>query len=137
MSAARTVSPVSSPAPVTSACAGSPAAPRPPAPCAPVARPGRGRSGGGAFLPAAAGSCRRHNAPPSRHVKGHRMDRRFVRPKKFDRNLIVIGAGSAGLVAALVAAKLGARITLVERDRMGGDCLNTGCVPSKALIHAA
>jgi pyruvate/2-oxoglutarate dehydrogenase complex dihydrolipoamide dehydrogenase (E3) component len=65
------------------------------------------------------------------------MDRRFVRPKKFDRNLIVIGAGSAGLVAALVAAKLGARITLVERDRMGGDCLNTGCVPSKALIHAA
>jgi pyruvate/2-oxoglutarate dehydrogenase complex dihydrolipoamide dehydrogenase (E3) component len=59
------------------------------------------------------------------------------RPKRFDRNLVVIGAGSAGLVAALTAAKLGAKVTLVEAGRMGGDCLNTGCVPSKALIHAA
>jgi pyruvate/2-oxoglutarate dehydrogenase complex dihydrolipoamide dehydrogenase (E3) component len=61
----------------------------------------------------------------------------FRRPRRFDRNLIVIGAGSAGLVAALVAAKLGAKVTLVESGAMGGDCLNTGCVPSKALIHAA
>jgi pyruvate/2-oxoglutarate dehydrogenase complex dihydrolipoamide dehydrogenase (E3) component len=59
------------------------------------------------------------------------------RPRRFDRNLIVIGAGSAGLVCALVAAKLGAKVTLAEAGRMGGDCLNTGCVPSKALIHAA
>jgi len=61
----------------------------------------------------------------------------MTRPRRFDRNLIVIGAGSAGLVAALVAAKLGARVTLAEANAMGGDCLNTGCVPSKALIHAA
>ncbi len=57
--------------------------------------------------------------------------------KRFDRNLVVIGAGSAGLVAAMVAAQLGASVTLIEAQAMGGDCLNTGCVPSKALIHAA
>lgn len=60
-----------------------------------------------------------------------------ARPTQFDRNLVVIGAGSAGLVCAMVAAQLGASVTLVERHEMGGDCLNTGCVPSKALIHAA
>jgi pyruvate/2-oxoglutarate dehydrogenase complex dihydrolipoamide dehydrogenase (E3) component len=65
------------------------------------------------------------------------MATRWTRPKTFDRNLIVIGAGSAGLIAALVAAKLGARVTLAEANVMGGDCLNTGCVPSKALLHAA
>ncbi len=59
------------------------------------------------------------------------------KPRRFDRNLVVIGAGSAGLVAALVAARLGASVTLIEAAEMGGDCLNTGCVPSKALIHAA
>ncbi len=59
------------------------------------------------------------------------------RPRRFERNLVVIGAGSAGLVAALVAALLGASVTLIEAAEMGGDCLNTGCVPSKALIHAA
>lgn len=59
------------------------------------------------------------------------------RPRRFDRNLVVIGAGAAGLVAAYLAAALRARVTLVERDRMGGDCLNTGCVPSKALLRAA
>ena len=64
-------------------------------------------------------------------LRGHR------RPKHFDRNLIVIGAGSAGLVAALIAATVKARVTLIERNRMGGDCLNTGCVPSKALIRTA
>ena len=58
-------------------------------------------------------------------------------PAKFDRNLIVIGAGSAGLVAAYIAAAVNARVTLIEKDRMGGDCLNTGCVPSKALIKSA
>lgn len=65
------------------------------------------------------------------------MSRAWTRPRRFDRNLIVIGAGTAGLVSALVAAKAGAKVTLVEAEEMGGDCLNTGCVPSKALIHAS
>jgi len=59
------------------------------------------------------------------------------RPARFDRNLVVIGAGSAGLVSAYIAAAVKAKVTLVERHRMGGDCLNTGCVPSKALIKTA
>ena len=50
---------------------------------------------------------------------------------------MVIGAGSAGLVSALVAAKAGAKVTLIEANEMGSDCLSTGCVPSKAIIHAA
>jgi dihydrolipoamide dehydrogenase len=58
-------------------------------------------------------------------------------PASFDRNLIVIGAGSAGLVSAYIAAAVKAKVTLVEKHRMGGDCLNTGCVPSKALIKSA
>lgn len=61
----------------------------------------------------------------------------FTRPKRFDRNLVVIGAGSAGLVSALIGATVKARVTLVEANAMGGDCLNTGCVPSKALIKSA
>src|SRR4051794_38225083 len=52
-------------------------------------------------------------------------------------DLVVIGGGSAGLTAARLAGRLGARVLLVERDRLGGDCLWTGCVPSKALLHAA
>jgi len=60
-----------------------------------------------------------------------------VKPKQFDRNLIVIGAGSAGLVSAYIAAAVRAKVTLIERHEMGGDCLNTGCVPSKALIRTA
>jgi len=56
---------------------------------------------------------------------------------KFENNMIVIGAGSAGLIASLIGATVNATVTLVERDRMGGDCLNTGCVPSKSLIRAA
>src|SRR5437588_12482895 len=52
-------------------------------------------------------------------------------------NVIVIGAGTAGLVTAAGTAALGGRVALVERHRMGGDCLNTGCVPSKALIASA
>lgn len=63
--------------------------------------------------------------------------RGFKRPKKVDANLLVIGAGSAGLVSAYIAATVKAKVILVEKDRMGGDCLNTGCVPSKALIRAA
>ena len=62
---------------------------------------------------------------------------RFDRPRRFDYNVVVIGAGSAGLIAAYVAAAVKARVALIERARMGGDCLNTGCVPSKALIRTA
>ena len=61
----------------------------------------------------------------------------WPRPRSFDRNLVVIGAGSGGLVTAYIAAAVKARVTLVEGHRMGGDCLNTGCVPSKALIRSA
>src|SRR5207244_3818985 len=70
-------------------------------------------------------------------VKARRVHARWQRPAKFDRNLVVIGAGSAGLVTAYIAAAVKARVTLVEKHRMGGDCLNTGCVPSKALIKSA
>jgi len=58
-------------------------------------------------------------------------------PKKFDTNVIVIGAGSGGLISALIAAAVKAKVTLIEKHKMGGDCLNTGCVPSKALIKSA
>jgi pyruvate/2-oxoglutarate dehydrogenase complex dihydrolipoamide dehydrogenase (E3) component/uncharacterized membrane protein YdjX (TVP38/TMEM64 family) len=61
----------------------------------------------------------------------------FNKPGRFDRNMVVIGAGSAGLVTSLIAAAVKAKVTLVERHKMGGDCLNTGCVPSKALIKTA
>ncbi len=63
--------------------------------------------------------------------------RGWRRPKAFDTNLVVIGGGAAGLVTAYIAAAVRASVTLVERQRMGGDCLNTGCVPSKALIRCA
>jgi pyruvate/2-oxoglutarate dehydrogenase complex dihydrolipoamide dehydrogenase (E3) component/uncharacterized membrane protein YdjX (TVP38/TMEM64 family) len=66
-----------------------------------------------------------------------RVYRGWRRPARFDRNLVVIGAGSGGLVSAYIAAAVKARVTLVERHRMGGDCLNTGCVPSKALLRSA
>ncbi len=66
-----------------------------------------------------------------------KLTARWRRPSHFDRNLVVIGAGSAGLVSAYIAAAVKAKVTLVERGRMGGDCLNTGCVPSKALIRTA
>jgi pyruvate/2-oxoglutarate dehydrogenase complex dihydrolipoamide dehydrogenase (E3) component/uncharacterized membrane protein YdjX (TVP38/TMEM64 family) len=62
---------------------------------------------------------------------------RWTRPLRYDRNLIVIGAGAAGLVSAYIAAATKAKVTLVEGHRMGGDCLNYGCVPSKALIRSA
>ena len=70
-------------------------------------------------------------------LRARRVYARWRRPAKFDRNLIVIGAGSAGLVSAYIAAAVRAKVTLVEKHRMGGDCLNTGCVPSKALIKTA
>jgi pyruvate/2-oxoglutarate dehydrogenase complex dihydrolipoamide dehydrogenase (E3) component/uncharacterized membrane protein YdjX (TVP38/TMEM64 family) len=60
-----------------------------------------------------------------------------VRPRSFDRNLIVIGGGAAGLVSAYIAAAVKAKVTLIEAHKMGGDCLNYGCVPSKALIKSA
>jgi len=59
------------------------------------------------------------------------------KPRHFDTNMVVIGAGSAGLVTAYIAALVKARVTLIEKHQMGGDCLNTGCVPSKALIRSA
>jgi len=62
---------------------------------------------------------------------------RWPRPKRFDRDLVVIGAGAAGLVTAYIAAAAKAKVTLVERHKMGGDCLNYGCVPSKALLRSA
>ncbi|MCF8883722.1 FAD-dependent oxidoreductase [Erythrobacter sp. SN021] len=70
-------------------------------------------------------------------IKRRKVYAGFDKPKRFDRNLVVIGAGSAGLVSALIAATVKAKVTLVEADKMGGDCLNTGCVPSKALIKSA
>lgn len=70
-------------------------------------------------------------------IKRRKVYAGFTRPKRFDRNLVVIGAGSAGLVSALIAATVKAKVTLVEANEMGGDCLNTGCVPSKALIKSA
>ncbi|MGH6632106.1 MAG: FAD-dependent oxidoreductase, partial [Sphingopyxis sp.] len=63
--------------------------------------------------------------------------RGWQRPKRFDRNLIVIGAGAGGLVTSLIGATVRAKVTLIEQAKMGGDCLNTGCVPSKTLIRAA
>jgi pyruvate/2-oxoglutarate dehydrogenase complex dihydrolipoamide dehydrogenase (E3) component/uncharacterized membrane protein YdjX (TVP38/TMEM64 family) len=70
-------------------------------------------------------------------VKARRVYARWRKPRRFERNLVVIGAGAAGLVAAYIAAAVRAKVTLIEKDRMGGDCLNTGCVPSKALIKTA
>ncbi len=73
----------------------------------------------------------------ARRLRAHRLVSRWKKPRSFDRNLVVIGGGSAGLVTAYIAAAVKARVTLVEAHAMGGDCLNTGCVPSKALIRSA
>jgi pyruvate/2-oxoglutarate dehydrogenase complex dihydrolipoamide dehydrogenase (E3) component/uncharacterized membrane protein YdjX (TVP38/TMEM64 family) len=62
---------------------------------------------------------------------------RWTKPIRFDRNLVVIGAGSAGLVTSYLAAASRAKVTLIEANKMGGDCLNFGCVPSKTLIRSA
>ncbi|MBE0440153.1 MAG: FAD-dependent oxidoreductase [Gammaproteobacteria bacterium] len=70
-------------------------------------------------------------------VKGRRVYQGWTKPKQFDRNLVVIGAGAAGLVSSYIAATVKAKVTLVEAHKMGGDCLNYGCVPSKAIIRSA
>ncbi|MBT8086588.1 MAG: FAD-dependent oxidoreductase [Gammaproteobacteria bacterium] len=70
-------------------------------------------------------------------LQERRVRAKFNRPTAFDYNLIVIGAGSAGLVTAYIAAAIKAKVALIERDKMGGECLNTGCVPSKALLKSA
>ncbi|MBC7942185.1 MAG: FAD-dependent oxidoreductase [Chitinophagaceae bacterium] len=72
-------------------------------------------------------------------VKARRVYARWAdkRPKRYDRNMVVIGAGAAGLVTSYIAAAVKAKVTLVESHKMGGDCLNYGCVPSKALIKTA
>lgn len=63
--------------------------------------------------------------------------KKYPKPKSFDNNLVVVGAGAGGLVSAYIAAAVKAKVTLIERSVMGGDCLNTGCVPSKALIRTS
>ncbi len=70
-------------------------------------------------------------------IKTRRVYRGWTRPKRFDRNMVVIGAGAAGLVSSLIGSTVKAKVTLVEAHKMGGDCLNFGCVPSKALIQSA
>ena len=71
------------------------------------------------------------------YLKSRAVLRAYQKPSKFDTNMVVIGAGSAGLVTSLIAATVKAKVTLIERHKMGGDCLNTGCVPSKAIIRSA
>jgi pyruvate/2-oxoglutarate dehydrogenase complex dihydrolipoamide dehydrogenase (E3) component/uncharacterized membrane protein YdjX (TVP38/TMEM64 family) len=70
-------------------------------------------------------------------VRVNKVYAAWKKPRRFDRNLVVIGGGSAGLVTAYIAAAVKARVSLIEKHKMGGDCLNTGCVPSKALIRSA
>jgi uncharacterized membrane protein YdjX (TVP38/TMEM64 family)/thioredoxin reductase len=70
-------------------------------------------------------------------VRANKVFAHWQKPARFDRNLVVIGGGSAGLVTAYIAAAVKAKVTLVEQHKLGGDCLNTGCVPSKALIRSA
>ncbi|MGM0656033.1 MAG: FAD-dependent oxidoreductase [Thermodesulfobacteriota bacterium] len=70
-------------------------------------------------------------------LKNRRVMAKFHKPSRFDYNLVVIGAGSAGLVTSYIAATVKAGVALIEKDKMGGDCLNTGCVPSKSLIRSA
>lgn len=70
-------------------------------------------------------------------VKRRQQISKWSKPTRFDANLLVIGAGSGGLVSAYIAAAVKAKVILVEKHQMGGDCLNTGCVPSKALIRSA
>lgn len=70
-------------------------------------------------------------------VKAKKVYKDFQKPEKFDRNLIVIGGGAGGLVSSYIAAAVKAKVTLIEANKMGGDCLNYGCVPSKALIKSA
>jgi pyruvate/2-oxoglutarate dehydrogenase complex dihydrolipoamide dehydrogenase (E3) component/uncharacterized membrane protein YdjX (TVP38/TMEM64 family) len=70
-------------------------------------------------------------------IQARKVFAKWHKPKRFDRNMVVIGAGAAGLVTSYIAAAVKAKVTLIERHKMGGDCLNYGCVPSKALIKTA
>lgn len=71
------------------------------------------------------------------YLQNQKIYKNYKKPKSFDYNLIVIGAGAAGLVASYIAATVKAKVALIEKHKMGGDCLNYGCVPSKALIAVA
>lgn len=70
-------------------------------------------------------------------IQARRIYKGWIRPDTFDRNIVVVGAGSGGLVSAYIAAAVKAKVSLIEKHKMGGDCLNTGCVPSKALLRSA
>jgi pyruvate/2-oxoglutarate dehydrogenase complex dihydrolipoamide dehydrogenase (E3) component/uncharacterized membrane protein YdjX (TVP38/TMEM64 family) len=70
-------------------------------------------------------------------LQARRVYQGWSKPAKFDQNLVVIGGGSAGLVSAYIAAAVKAEVSLIEKHQLGGDCLNTGCVPSKALLRSA
>ena len=70
-------------------------------------------------------------------IKTRKVLKCFKKPKVFDYNIVVIGAGSAGLVTSYIGASTKGKVALIEKNKMGGDCLNTGCVPSKALIRSA
>lgn len=70
-------------------------------------------------------------------IKARKVYAGWDKPKSFDRNLIVIGAGAAGLVSSYIGAVTRAKVTLIEKHKMGGDCLNYGCVPSKAVLRSA
>jgi len=70
-------------------------------------------------------------------IKKRRVYSKWTKPAKFDRNMVVIGAGAGGLVTSYIAAAVKAKVTLIEAGEMGGDCLNYGCVPSKAIIKSA
>jgi pyruvate/2-oxoglutarate dehydrogenase complex dihydrolipoamide dehydrogenase (E3) component/uncharacterized membrane protein YdjX (TVP38/TMEM64 family) len=69
-------------------------------------------------------------------IQRNKIMRPYSKPAKFDANVVVIGAGSAGLVSSLIVAGAKAKVVLIEKNKMGGDCLNTGCVPSKSLIRS-
>ena len=70
-------------------------------------------------------------------IQAKKVFEKWQKPDSFDNNIIVIGAGSAGLVTSYIAAAVNAQVTLIEKHKMGGDCLNTGCIPSKALIKSS
>ncbi|ATH06789.1 pyridine nucleotide-disulfide oxidoreductase [Halobacteriovorax marinus] len=70
-------------------------------------------------------------------IRKKKIYKRFRKPKKYDYNMVAIGGGAAGLVTSYIGAAVKAKVALIEREKMGGDCLNTGCVPSKALIKSA
>ena len=70
-------------------------------------------------------------------IRKRKVYKGFKKPKSFEYNLVAIGAGSAGLVTTYIGAAVKAKVALIEKHKMGGDCLNTGCVPSKAIIKSA